>query len=344
MIVFENPAYLLFAIPLLFLPRILAVRGRKGGRFGRTPFSSLFITKKVAWWGSCATVLPRYALYGALLLGIVALANPKGEIVVRKQVARGYRVSLGVDISGSMAGDSIQAAKNAILGLITERKLDVFAVLPFGTTVQFPSGTLFTTDLDLIEQTVLGLKADGGATAVGDGIIGSLWQTLADIYLVNNLSADGITLPPYDAFLKFVWNANASEREEFLRTLKTSFPSFDGAFSVIVTDGESNTGVDPVKAANFAGRLGMAVYIIGIGVSPNDTLKKALQENGGAYLMATSPHEIAALYKAISNKQPMIVSVVNIPEQVSYRPQIFLLIALCLLAALIVRSVYLVIE
>lgn len=82
---------------------------------------------------------------------------------------------------------------------------------------------------------------------------------------------------------------------------------------VLLSDGRSNTGIDPLEAADLARRLNVVVYTVGIGSpTPRDnlwtlggpldeeTLKEIARRTGGEYFHAASGASLSRVYRQLA--------------------------------------------
>ncbi|MFT5482233.1 MAG: Ca-activated chloride channel family protein [Halieaceae bacterium] len=93
---------------------------------------------------------------------------------------------------------------------------------------------------------------------------------------------------------------------------------------VLLTDGASNIGVDPLTAAKIAADIGIVIYTVGVGadekiergflgsrrVNPSRGLDEAMLQNvaattGGQYFRARNPEELAEIYRVIDAMEPV---------------------------------------
>jgi len=92
--------------------------------------------------------------------------------------------------------------------------------------------------------------------------------------------------------------------------------SYSSAAIVLLTDGQTNTGPDPLDAADEAAKKGVRVFTVGIGTTKGDivgaegrsfrvaldedTLRKIAQNTAGAYFKASDEGELMRIYQALS--------------------------------------------
>ena len=96
-------------------------------------------------------------------------------------------------------------------------------------------------------------------------------------------------------------------------------PSAPPASIVLVSDGQSNTGPDPLEVAKEAVNAGIKVYTVGIGTPEGtvlqiqgrnvftkldeDTMKSIAQQTGAKYFNAQSDADLKAIYNDLSRQR-----------------------------------------
>jgi Ca-activated chloride channel homolog len=278
-VTFQQPLFLLalVAVPLLVAGYLLSQRRRR--RY-TLRFTDLPLLGSVAARGPGLRrhVPPAVFLFGlgGLLLG---LAGP----VLNLEVARNNSsVMLVIDVSGSMAATDVQptrldAARSAARTLIEK--------LPANTKIgliSFNGSATVNAPLSDDRQSVAaaldGLQP-GGSTAIGDALSLAVSQ-----------------LAPGPA------PASGARRQP--------------AMIVLLTDGASNRGVDPLTAANQARAAGIQVMTVGIGVRngtvivrgqdvggvDEQTLQSIATTTGGKYFYAEAAGQLNQIYNTLGSQ------------------------------------------
>lgn len=242
--------WLLLLVPLLVLAYVWAQRRRV--KYA-VRFASLSLVRDAMGKGpGWRRHVPPALFLGALTLMLIGLARPQAVVILPKQEGT---VILTIDVSGSMMADDLkptrmEAAKDAARNFVQKQPNGVrMAVVSFTDNafiIQAP-----TTDRDAVIAAINRLQPQRG-TAIGRGILTSLDA----IFETNN--AD---LPP---------NASGT-------ALPTPTPLPKGQYApaivVLLTDGESNVGPDPVDSAKEAALRGVRIYTIGIGTAEGTILR-----------------------------------------------------------------------
>ncbi len=92
--------------------------------------------------------------------------------------------------------------------------------------------------------------------------------------------------------------------------------SYTSAAIILLTDGQTNTGPDPLDAADQAANRGVRIFTVGIGTTrgdivgaegrsfrvalDEDTLKKIAHNTVGGYYKASDEGELMRIYQALS--------------------------------------------
>ncbi len=202
----------------------------------------------------------------ALALLIVAMARPTTVMTLPTQHDL---VVLAMDVSRSMLAEDVQpnrivAAQAAARAFIAEQPMQTrIAIVAFAgsaSVVQAPTNNredlLAAIDRFQLQR----------ATAIGNAIVVSLAtifpEAKIDIDAVNaTRRGGGVPLPAPDA---------TPDGPAFKPVPPGSYPS---AVIVLLTDGQTTTGVDPIEAAKMAADRGVRIYTVGIGTKEGEILR-----------------------------------------------------------------------
>jgi Ca-activated chloride channel family protein len=233
---------LLAALPALVIARIWAVRRRRTG----LRFSSLSLVRAAI---PRSSRLRRHVPFGLFLIGlgslVLAMARPAAIVPVPDGRST---VVLAMDVSRSMCATDIPpnrlvAAEKAAASFVQRQEgstqIGVVAFAGFAQVIQPP-----TNDEEVLFDVIASL-ATGRRTAIGSAILESI-DALAEIDPSIRRSVDPND-PPSAA--------------------PPAVPkgAFAPAIIVLLTDGASNVGPDPLEAARQAAARGLRVYTIGFG-------------------------------------------------------------------------------
>ncbi|GAA4341158.1 VWA domain-containing protein [Pigmentiphaga soli] len=241
-----------------------------------------------------------------LLLGltsmVLAIARPQA---VMSLPSRLENIVLAMDMSGSMRATDIRpsriyAAQAAAKQFVAEQPLNVsvgvVAVAGAAAVVQSPSR-----QRERVEAAIDRLQPQRG-TALGAGLIIALTTVLPDQDIDVERFMDGAPLPP---------PPNAAGEP----VVPGSNPS---SAVILLSDGESNSGPDPLKAAEVAAQYGVRIFTVGIGTPEGvtleadgwsmrvrldeATLKKIADTTGAQYFQADDAEGLKKIYSSLSTR------------------------------------------
>jgi Ca-activated chloride channel family protein len=314
-IFFLSPGYLwllLFvpiAIGLYFL--LLYRRKRLAVRYGN--FGML---KQALGAGSqIRRHIPPALFLFAVTLMILAIARPAAVMNVSSHKST---VMLTMDVSGSMRATDVKpsrvaamqaAAKSYIAQLPKETRIGIVAFASSAFLVQSP-----TTDRTSLYAAIDRFQLQRG-TAVGSGILTSLATLFPDEdFSVNPFADHGDALDPaFNALL----NQGTPLGELVKKKPLLVAPGSDkSSVIILLTDGATNAGPDPIEAARQAANHGVRVFTVGFGTTGGDvvgfggrrwraqldetSLKRIADMTHAQYYKASSAEELEAVYKLLS--------------------------------------------
>lgn len=248
----------------------------------------------------------------ALAALIFAISRPQAVILLPSKVET---IMLAIDNSGSMRATDVkptrmEAAQSAAKAFMEDQprqmRVGVVGVAAAAAVVQAP-----TTNREDVAKAIDRLQPQRG-TALGSGIIISLATLLPGQGIdVAKLTGEGQPPPT---------TVGPPKPPEANKPVVASGSNTASAI-VLVTDGQSNTGPDPIKAAEIAAEHGVRVFTVGIGTPEGttlttdgfslrvrldeDQLKKIATTTNGEYFRATSATDLGKIYKYIGAKMAM---------------------------------------
>lgn len=246
---------LLGLVPLIIIFYIRGLRRRYTIRY--SSLSLLEGMPRISW---LRRHLPFIFFVSALTSLVIAMARPIHPVNV---FSGQTTIMLTLDVSRSMCMRDIRptrldVAKGAAISFIDHpvlgTQIGVVAFAGFAELAQRP-----TTDVDLLEFAIVNLTTATN-TAIGRGIL----QSLDAIAEVDQRVAKS---QPVDKSAVY-----APEQSSHLKTADTEYTPH---IIVVLTDGASNSGPDPLIAASQAAERGVRVYTIGFG-----TTKSAVMDCG----------------------------------------------------------------
>ena len=302
----------LLLIPLVVVAYILAQRrrARYAVRFTNVEVLAGVVGGGAAWrrWVPIAFYLL------ALAAMVVGLGRPQATVAVPKEQAT---VVLIMDVSGSMNATDVEptrmvAARRSATTFVNQLPES----FPIGIVAFDESASVLsrpTTNRSETREIINDLQADGG-TAMGDAINRGL-----------ELRPGGPSQPPPPA--------EVTEPDTIM---------------LVLSDGATTTGEDPLTAAGEAAKLRVPVYTIALGtpdgtltpyggrripVPPDEaTLQAVAEQTGGRFFSAPSDRELRGIYEELSSR-------IGFVEEQQEITVLFAAIALLLLVAGVTSSV-----
>ena len=317
--------WLLLLIPLLVGIYVLMQRRRR--RYA-TRYASLIIVKDALGRGpGFRRHIPALLFVTGFAVGIFAMARPQATVLLPS--SRGT-VILALDMSGSMRAQDIkpsrfEAAKAAARAFIAKQphnvRIGIVAFSSAATLVQAP-----TTSRDDLNAAMDRLHLQRG-TAIGSGILVSLDAIFEDAKTGQDTAGDSSATQ--DQQLLPLGSSQAQRgapRQDPNQPLGATHDptelvpvapgSYTAAAILLLSDGQNNTGPDPLDAADQAGNRGVRVFTVGVGTTRGDVvgaegrffrvqldepaLKKIAQNTAGSYYRADNEADLVKIYQALS--------------------------------------------
>jgi Ca-activated chloride channel family protein len=324
--------WLLVLVPLLAGLYVWLLRRRKQGALR---YGNMGVLKQAIGPANWRRHLPPALMLAALTLLLLAVARPTAMVSLPSHRAT---VMMAMDVSGSMRAQDIkpsriEASQKAAKDYIKEQPKDVvigmvaFAGAAF--VVQNP-----TTDRTALNAAIDNFELQRG-TAVGNGILVALQGLFPkENFPISSFNNGG----GFGGSGGFGFNrrngGNCGRAEEgnanFGRRLgeagsaapKKHVPVEPGSYKngviIVMTDGQTTTGCDPVEAARLASEYGVRIYTIGFGTSrgnnvsfggfsmrtqlDEESLKKVADMTKGKYYKASSSEDLKAVYDMLTKQ------------------------------------------
>ena len=311
--------WLLLLVPLTIAGYyyMLSRRKKLAVRYG-----NLAMVRQAAGSLSWRRHIPPALMLLAFTLLLVAMARPNAEVTLPSTRAT---VILAMDVSGSMRAADVDpsrivAAQTAARNYIKDQPKDVtIGIVAFAATafvVQNP-----TTDRAALNAAIDRFELQRG-TAVGSGIMVSL-STLfpQDDFPINQFNAQG-GYGGSDFYRRRFGGYALGSPQAQNAPKKPHVPvepgSYKNAVVILLTDGQTNAGFDPIEAARKASEYGVKVYTVGFGTTrgnavsfggfsmrtqlDEESLKKIADMTKGRYFHAASADELKAVYSVLSKQ------------------------------------------
>lgn len=304
--------WLLALLPVLIGLYVLALRRKK--RLALR-YASLSILGDAIGVGQRVRrhVPPLLFLIGLALM-IVAMARPVAIVTLPSQHEL---IILAMDVSGSMRAVDVKptrlaAAQEAARAFINDQpgnvKIGIVSFAGTAAVVQAPTENreelLAAIDRFQLQR----------ATAIGSGLLVSLKAIFPDVEFDLNASNPRVHAhePGHGASLD---QPKAPAKDPAKPVAPGSYLS---AAIILLTDGQTTTGPDPIEAAKMAADRGVRVYTVGIGTVEGevigwegwsmrvrldeDSLKQIANVTRGTYFHAGTATDLKQIYKGMNAK------------------------------------------
>jgi len=253
--------------------------------------------------------VPAVLMFLGLAALIFAVARPQAALMLPGRIET---IILAMDVSGSMratdmAPDRITAARNAAKAFLAEQprkvRVGVVSIAASAAVAQSP-----TENYQDVIQALDRFQLQPG-TALGSGLIIALTTLLPDAGInVEQIISGKAPYPPGGVYA-------GSGNPEF----KPVPPGSNGsAVIVLLSDGQSNMGPDPLAMATIAAERGIRVFTVGVGTPEGATLsvegwsmrvrldeemlKKVASATQGEYFRAGNANDLKKIYRHLSAK------------------------------------------
>jgi Ca-activated chloride channel family protein len=320
---FDTPIllWLLLLVPLIVAGYVFLMRRRRKGAFR---YSNLALVKQAAQASTWRRHVPPALMLAAFTFLLLAMARPSAEVNLPSRVAT---VMLVMDVSGSMRANDVNpsrivAAQTAAKNYIKDQPRDVrIGIVAFAATallVQTP-----TTDHAALNSAIDRFELQRG-TAVGSGILVAM-STLfpQDNFPINQFNSQNFggygRWGSYDFRDRYGGSALGEHPNGPPKKHVPVEPgTYKNAVVILLTDGQTNAGYDPIEAARTASEYGLRVYTVGFGTAhgnivgfggwsmraqlDEESLKKIADMTRAKYFHATTAEDLKAVYDVLSRQ------------------------------------------
>lgn len=315
---------LLLAIPLLIGTYIWVLRRKK--KLAVRYASLAMVREALSASNRVRRHVPPALFLIALTLMILAIARPAAVVTLPSQHET---IVLAMDVSGSMRAVDVQpnrltAAQEAARSFINDQPHNVkIGIVSFaGTAAVVQPPTENREDLlAAIDRFTL-----QRGTAVGSGILVSLKLIFPEVEFDlgksnprPNANDNGRGRPLGRGKGQDRDQDRAAKDTQKSDTDKTAAPgSYESAAIILLTDGQTTTGPDPIEAAKMASEHGIRVYTVGIGTVAGeiigaegwsmrvrldeDALKQIANVTRGDYFYAGNATDLKKIYQGMNSK------------------------------------------
>jgi len=273
-------------------------------------FSALALVRDALGKTSWRRHVPPALMLGAFACISIAAARPTWD---PRLLTREQTIVLAMDVSLSMRAkdvppDRISASQSAarafVLALPADVRIGVVSYAGIAQVVQPP-----TTSKEAVIEAIGRFQLQRG-TAIGNGIAMSLATLFPD---------DGIDVSQLDMPRPLPHGRPPVEDRAAPRTAPSVAPgSYRSAAIVLLTDGQSFMGFDPMAAAQMAADRGVRVFTVGVGTRDGevldlggwkmrvkldeDTLMRISNLTVGKYFHAGSESDLGEIYKELGGR------------------------------------------
>jgi Ca-activated chloride channel homolog len=309
--------WLVLLLPVLVALYVAILRRRKKGALAYSNFG--LVKAALGPRQSYRRHVPPAIFLAAIAVMIVALARPAAVVTLPSQHET---IILAMDVSGSMRADDVKptrlaAAQAAARAFIkdTPKSTRIGLVSFAGSAALVQPPTQNREDLlAAIEQLQL-----QNATAIGSGILVSLKAIFPEqdfeLGSPRELRASGVGAAAAGGSSLGARPLGARPKQE----QKPAPPgSYKSAVVILLTDGQTTTGPDPVDAARLAAERGVRVFTVGVGTPDGqiltgegwsirvrldeDALKAIADLTRGEYFFAGNAPDLKKIYEGLNSK------------------------------------------
>ena len=305
--------WLLATVPVLIYVYFFLLRRKKQAALR---YANLELVKEAMGAGrKFRRHIPPLLFVSALTILILAVARPSAVVTLPTHQRT---IILAMDISGSMRATDVEpsriaAAQTAAKSFVADQAHGT----RIGVVTFAGSAALAQTPTDNREDVIAAIDRFQlqRATAIGSGILVSLKAIFPDAEFDlrssnprRDPSRDSQRGAPLDP-----------AREPEKPAVKPVPPgSFGSAVIILLTDGQSNVGPDPIESARIASERGVRVYTVGFGTTEGEilrfegwsmrvrldeeTLKKIAEMTQGEYYYAGTAADLKKVYQTLNTR------------------------------------------
>ena len=337
--------WLLLLVPVLVAIYVWLLTRRRAA----IRYSSLALIKQAGPGPSWRRHIPPALMLLSFTFLLLAMARPAAEVSLPSRVAT---VMLVMDVSGSMRATDVNpsrimaaqaAAKNYIKSQPRDVRIGIVAFASTAMLVQTP-----TIDHGALNSAIDRFELQRG-TAVGSGIL----VALSSLFPQEDFPINQFNSGNFGGYGRW---GSYDFRERYGGTALGEHPngppkkhvpvepgSYKNAVVILLTDGQTNAGYDPLDAARMAGEYGVRVYTVGFGTTrgnivgfggftmraqlDEESLKKIADMTRARYFHATSAEDLKEVYNVLSRQLVVEIREMEITAFFAF------LAALCMLAA-----------
>ena len=308
--------WLLLILPALVLAYWFILHRRKKVA---VQYAGLSTVKEAMRGGQARRHIPPLLFLLAIALMLLAAARPAAVLTLPSDHKT---MILAVDVSGSMRATDVApsrfaAAITAVRTFVEQQprntRVGIVSFAGAASLVQPPTNNRE----DLLDA--LGRMQLQRGTAVGSGILVSLKAIFPDTKFNLNTSDPRDVEPREGSGGRSLGSDVAKGTEDEFKPVPPG--SYGSAAIILLTDGQTTTGPDPVEASKMAAERGVRVFTIGIGTAAGEVLtgdgwamhvrldeaplKEIANLTKAQYFYAGTANDLAKVYKTLSSRLTM---------------------------------------
>jgi Ca-activated chloride channel homolog len=254
--------------------------------------------------------IPPALAFIAVLVMLLGLARPSAILTLPSERST---VILAIDVSGSMRAADVPPSRMAVAKAAAAAFVDTQPRNARIGLVAFSTSAMVTQDPTLRHSDVIAAIESlrpQRFTAVGSGIVASLQAIFPDTEL---------DLPDLDSVRGEQRAVPLDERDKESAEKPEPVPpgSYTSAVIVLLSDGRTNMGVEPLDAARLAADRGVRIYTVGFGTKTGgsvdfggggfmrtqldeETLQAIAEMTGAKYFHAQTETDLKNVYESLS--------------------------------------------
>ncbi|HEY0844004.1 MAG TPA: VWA domain-containing protein [Noviherbaspirillum sp.] len=260
--------------------------------------------------------VPPLLFLAAIALMLIAAARPAAVLMLPSEHKT---MILAVDVSGSMRANDVApsrlgAALSAVKSFVEQQpsnsRVGLVSFAGTASVVQPPTSSREDL-LDALSRLYL-----QRGTAIGSGLLVSLKAIFPDIEFNLNSSDPRKIESRSEPGAQPLGGMQGNEKPEAFKPVPPG--SYTSAAIILLTDGQTTTGPDPVEASYMAAERGVRVYTIGIGTAAGEILtgdgwamhvrldeeplKEIAKNTKAEYFYAGTAADLTRIYKMLNSR------------------------------------------
>ena len=306
--------WLLGVVPVMIAVYLILLRRKKKAA---ARYASLTMIKEAMGFGQrFRRHVPPLLFLLALAVMLVAVARPTAVITLP---SAHDTIILAIDVSGSMRATDVKpnrlaaaqaAARSFVADQPSNTRIGIVSFAATASVVQSP-----TQNRDDIEGAINRFQLQRG-TAVGSGVLVSLKTIFPDVEF-NLRASDPRRTDDRDTRRgATIDRVNPGAAKAPFKPVPPG--SYNAAAIILLTDGRTTTGPNPVEAARIAAERGVRVFTVGIGTPEGevigfegwsmrvrldeDTLKEIANVTRGEYFYAGTAEDLKKVYDSLNSR------------------------------------------